>query len=257
MNMPVTKRLLATAAACAVLIISGCSSSQPSKDAAEERKAAPPPADTAKPAEPPKTAEVKPPEPPKAPEAAKEEPKKKSAEALPKDAPDTFRVRFTTSKGPFIVEVHKAWAPKGAQRFYELIKDHYYDGNRFFRIVPRFIVQFGMAGDPAMGRKWDKNFPDDPVTQTNRTGSLTFATAGPNTRTTQLFINLNSNQALDGQGFAPFGMVVEGMSVVEGLNAEYGERPDQGAIKAQGNAYLNAQFPRLDYIKKAEIIPAG
>lgn len=252
MIMPVTKRLLATAATCAVLLLSGCSSPQPSKEAAEERKATPPPA------EPAKTAEAKPPEPPKAPEpAAKTEEGKKAAKELPKDAPDNFRVKFTTSKGLFVVEVHKAWAPKGVQRFYELVKDHYYDGNRFFRIVPRFIVQFGMAGDPAMGRKWDKNFPDDPVTQTNRTGSVTFATAGPNTRTTQLFINLNSNQALDAQGFAPFGMVVEGMSVVEGLNAEYGERPDQGEIRARGNAYLTSQFPRLDYIKKAEIVPAG
>jgi peptidyl-prolyl cis-trans isomerase A (cyclophilin A) len=256
MMMPVTKRLLATAAACAALMLSGCSSPQPSKDAAEERKAAPPPAEpAAKNPEPAKTAEAKPPEPPKAPEPAKIEEKK--TKELPKDAPDNFRVKFTTSKGPFVVEVHKAWAPKGAQRFYELVKDHYYDGNRFFRIVPKFIVQFGMAADPAMGRKWDKNISDDPVTQTNRTGSVTFATAGPNTRTTQLFINLNSNQGLDAQGFAPFGMVVEGMSVVEGLNAEYGERPDQGEIKSRGNAYLNAQFPRLDYIRKAEIVPAA
>ena len=238
-------------------MLSGCSSSQPSKEAAEERKAAPAPTPAPTPAEQPKTAEAKPPEPPKAPEPAKTEAPKKAAAELPKNAPDNFRVRFTTSKGPFVVEVHKAWAPKGAQRFYELVNDHYYDGNRFFRIVPRFIVQFGMASDPAMGRKWDKNIPDDPVTQTNRTGSVTFATAGPNTRTTQLFINLNSNQGLDAQGFAPFGMVVEGMNVVESLNPEYGERPDQGEIRARGNAYLTAQFPRLDYIKKAEVLPAS
>ena len=262
MIMPVTKRLMATAALCAALLISGCSSSQPSKNAAEERKeSAPAAGEPAKTPEPAKTAEAKPPEPPKAPEPAKapvtEKAEKKEARELPKEAPENFRVRFTTSKGPFIVEVHKAWAPKGVQRFYELIKDHYYDGNRFFRIVPRFIVQFGMASDPAMGRKWDKNIPDDPVTQTNRTGSVTFATAGPNTRTTQLFINLNSNQALDAQGFAPFGMVVEGMSVVESLNPEYGERPDQGQIRSRGNAYLNAQFPKLDFIRKVEVLPAG
>ena len=156
-----------------------------------------------------------------------------------------------------MVEVDKSWAPKGAQRFYELVRAGYFDGNRFFRIVPKFIVQFGMSGDPAMTKKWDKNITDDPVTQTNRVGSITFATAGPNTRTTQLFINLNSNQMLDGQGFAPFGMVVEGMPVVESLNKEYGERPDQDSIRQRGNAYLNEQFPRLDYIKKAEVLPAG
>ena len=245
MTNPVTTRVLAIAATCAALVISGCSSPPPSKEAAEERKAAPP----AEPA-------TKAPEPTKAPEAPKPAEPAKTAEA-PKEAPDNFRVRFTTSKGPFVVEVHKAWAPKGVQRFYELIQAHYFDGNRFFRVVPGFIVQFGMSGDPAVGRKWDKNIPDDPVTQTNRVGSITFATAGPNTRTTQLFINLRSNQSLDGQGFAPFGMVVEGMSVVESLNKEYGERPDQDQIRTRGNAYLNAQFPNLDYIKKAEIIPAG
>jgi peptidyl-prolyl cis-trans isomerase A (cyclophilin A) len=186
----------------------------------------------------------------KAPEKAPEKGKKPTSA----EAPDNFRVRFTTSKGPFVVEVHKAWAPKGVQRFYELVQSGYFDGNRFFRIVPNFIVQFGMSGDPAMTRKWDKNIPDDPVLQTNRAGSITFATAGPNTRTTQLFINLRSNQMLDGQGFAPFGMVVEGMSVVESFNKEYGERPEQDQIRTRGNAYLNAEFPNLDYIKKAEVI---
>jgi peptidyl-prolyl cis-trans isomerase A (cyclophilin A) len=181
---------------------------------------------------------------------------KKAAEAVDL-APETFRVRFQTSKGPIIVEIHKAWAPIGAQRFYELVKAGYYDGNRFFRIVPKFIVQFGMAGDPAMTQKWNKNIADDPVLQTNRSGSITFATAGPNTRTTQLFINLGSNQSLDGRGFAPFGMVVEGMNVVEHLYQGYGEQPDQDQIRERGNAYLNEQFPKLDYIKKAELIPAG
>jgi peptidyl-prolyl cis-trans isomerase A (cyclophilin A) len=223
--MIVKKRTNALAAVCAVLILSGCSSPQPSKEAVEEKKAAPAP------------------ETPATPEAG--------------TAPDNFRVKFTTSKGPFVVEVHKAWAPKGVQRFYELVQAGYFDGNRFFRIVPNFIVQFGMSGDPAMTRKWDKNIPDDPVTQTNRVGSLTFATAGPNTRTTQLFINLKSNQSLDADGFAPFAMVVEGMSVVQSLNKEYGERPDQDAIRQRGNAYLNTEFPRLDYIKKAEVVPGA
>jgi peptidyl-prolyl cis-trans isomerase A (cyclophilin A) len=225
MTVNVSYRTLALAAACAALVLSGCSSSQPSKEAAEERKASEPA--------------------PKAPEAPP---------AQVDAAPDTFKVKFTTSRGPFVVEVHKAWAPKGVQRFYELVKAGYYNENRFFRVVPNFIVQFGMAGDPAMTRKWDKNIPDDPVTQTNRVGSLTFATAGPNTRTTQLFINLRSNQMLDSQGFAPFAMVVEGMSVVESLYKGYGEAPDQGQIRASGNAYLNANFPKLDYIKVAEII---
>jgi peptidyl-prolyl cis-trans isomerase A (cyclophilin A) len=239
--------------ACAALVLFGCSSSQPSKDAEAEKKASPP-AETA-------SAPTPPPAPPAEPAApAAKEPEKAPAKAeKPKstEAPGNFRVKFTTSKGPFIVEVHKEWAPKGVQRFYELVNAGYFDGNRFFRIVPNFIVQFGMSGDPAMTRKWDKNIPDDPVSQTNRTGSLTFATAGPNTRTTQLFINLRSNQMLDSQGFAPFGMVVEGMSVVESFNKEYGERPDQGEIRNRGNAYLTAEFPRLDYIKKAEVVPGS
>jgi peptidyl-prolyl cis-trans isomerase A (cyclophilin A) len=228
-------------AAVAAFFLAGCSNPQPSKETTEEKKAAPAPEPSKPPAE---TA--------KAPEPAAKAPATES-----KTAPDTFKVKFTTSKGPFVVEVHKAWAPKGAQRFYELIKDGYYNNNRFFRVVPKFIVQFGMAGDPAMTRKWDKNFPDDPVLQTNRAGSLTFATAGPNTRTTQLFINLGSNQALDGQGFAPFGTVVEGMNVVESLYKGYGEAPDQDQIRRSGNAYLNQNFPKLDYIEKAEIVPAG
>jgi peptidyl-prolyl cis-trans isomerase A (cyclophilin A) len=245
-SMTVNIRTKTLAAACAALILFGCSSPQPSKEAAEEKKA--PPAETA-------TAPAPPPAPVE-PAAKVPEPAAKKA-PMSSTAPDNFKVKFTTSKGPVVVEVHKAWAPKGAQRFYELVRAGYFDGNRFFRIVPKFIVQFGMSGDPAMTRKWDKNITDDPVTQTNRVGSITFATAGPNTRTTQLFINLNSNQMLDGQGFAPFGMVVEGMPVVESFNKEYGERPDQDSIRQRGNAYLNEQFPRLDYIKKAEILPAG
>jgi peptidyl-prolyl cis-trans isomerase A (cyclophilin A) len=259
--MTVNIRTKTFAAACAALILFGCSSPQPSKDAAEERKT--PPTETAKaPTPPPPPAEpaAKAPEPAaKAPEPAAKapEPAKKAEAPMSATAPETFKVKFTTSKGPVVVEVHKAWAPKGAQRFYELVRAGYFDGNRFFRIVPNFIVQFGMSGDPAMTKKWDKIITDDPVTQTNRTGSITFATAGPNTRTTQLFINLRSNQMLDGQGFAPFGMVVEGMNVVESFNKEYGERPDQESIRMHGNKYLNEQFPNLDFIKKAEVLPAG
>jgi len=169
-------------------------------------------------------------------------------------APATYRVVFTTSKGPFTVEVHRDWAPKGADRFYELVKDGFYDGNRFFRVVPNFVVQWGIAGDPAVQAKWrEKTISDDPVTQSNKTGTITFATSGPNTRTTQLFINLKDNPALDSQGFAPFGQVISGLNVVESLYAGYGEMPDQNQIQAQGNAYLQSQFPLLDYIETAKI----
>lgn len=170
-------------------------------------------------------------------------------------APATFRVLFTTSKGPFTVEVHRDWAPNGADRFYELVKDGFYDGNRFFRVVPNFVVQWGIAGDPAVQAKWrDKTIPDDPVVQSNKTGTITFAKTGsPNSRTTQLFINLKDNPGLDGQGFAPFGQVINGLNVVESLYSGYGEMPDQNQIQTQGNAYLQSQFPMLDYIQTAKI----
>lgn len=168
-------------------------------------------------------------------------------------APDVFKVRFETSKGPFTVEVHRAWAPKGADRFYELVKDNFFNQARFFRVVPNFVIQFGIAADPKMTKKWDVPIDDDPVMRTNRTGSVVFATSGPNTRTSQIFINLRTNMTLDDQGFAPFGQVVEGMEVVEKIYPGYGEQPDQELINKRGNAYLNAQFPRLDFIRSASI----
>lgn len=168
--------------------------------------------------------------------------------------PQTFRVRFDTSTGPILVEVHRDWAPKGAARFEELVKARYFDGARFFRVVPNFVVQFGIAGKPALTKKWDNKIDDDPVRGTNRVGSLAFATAGPNTRTTQIFINLRSNQSLDSQGFAPFAMVVEGMENVEKIYSGYGEAPDQGRIERQGNAYLTQSFPKLDYIRTATML---
>jgi peptidyl-prolyl cis-trans isomerase A (cyclophilin A) len=169
-------------------------------------------------------------------------------------APPTFRARFDTSKGPFVVEVHRDWAPLGADRFYELTAAGFYNQNRFFRVVPNFVVQWGIQGDPVMQLNWRaKTIADDPVRQTNHRGYLTFATSGPNTRTTQLFINLADNPALDAQGFAPFGQVISGLSVVEGLYSGYGEKPDQNQIQVQGNAYLQSQFPRLDYIAAAKI----
>lgn len=189
--------------------------------------------------------------PPKSQAAEAESSKAEPAKAA--RIPDIFQAKFETSKGDFIIEVHRDWAPLGAERFYELVQDGFYNNARFFRVVPNFVVQFGLAADPAMTKKWDKQIPDDPVLRTNGLGSVTFATAGPNTRTTQVFINLRSNQFLDNQGFAPFGRVIEGMEVVQRIYSGYGERPDQGEITARGNAYLTAHFPNLDYIRRATI----
>ena len=216
------------AAVLASLMLGGCSSQPEKAKEAAKKEAAPAPA----------------------PPAA--EPKAEEKKAEPSDK--VYKVKFTTTKGVFIVEVHRDWAPLGAQRFYELVKDGYYDESGFFRVVPNFVIQFGLAADPKMTKKWDKPIKDDPVIRTNALGSITFATAGPNTRTTQVFINLRSNQRLDDQGFAPFGKVIEGMNVVERIYAGYGELPDQDLITRQGNVYLKNKFPNLDYIKKAVIM---
>jgi cyclophilin family peptidyl-prolyl cis-trans isomerase len=171
-------------------------------------------------------------------------------------APPTYSAKFDTSVGPFVVQVHRDWAPKGADRFYNLVKNGFFDGTRFFRVLPNFMVQFGINGDPSIQSAWpNANLPDDPVKESNKRGYITFATAGPNSRTTQVFINLKNNAFLDGQGFAPFGEIVSGMDVVSKINAEYKEQPDQERIQAQGNAYLTRSFPRLDYITKATIVP--
>jgi len=168
-------------------------------------------------------------------------------------APD-FKVRFDTSKGPIVVVVHPGWAPKGADRFAELVKTGFFDDARFFRIVKGFIVQFGIAKDPQVEAKWrEQALDDDPVRQGNTRGTITFATRGPNTRTTQLFINLGNNQGLDGQGFAPFGQVVEGMEIVDHLYDGYGEAPQQPRIETEGNHYLERDFPQLDFIKTAKV----
>ena len=169
-------------------------------------------------------------------------------------AKGTFTVKVEASTGDFTIEVNRAWAPIGAERFYQLVKSGYFNECRFFRVVPGFMVQFGMNGDPALQQEWDRNINDDPVTQSNKRSFVTFATSGPDSRTTQLFINFGDNASLDGQGFAPFGKVIEGMEHVDAINAEYGESPQQGSIKSGGNAYLNQQFPKLDYIKTMSIV---
>ena len=176
-------------------------------------------------------------------------------------APDVFKARFDTTKGPFVIEVHRAWAPHGADRFYNLVANGYYDNVRFFRVLTGFMAQFGINGDPALNNIWrEADIPDDPVTQSNTRGTVSFATRGPNTRTTQLFINFGNNGGLDGQGFAPFGKVVEGMEVVDALYSGYGEGapsgagPDQGRAQTEGNKYLSSEFPKLDYIKTARIV---
>ena len=169
-------------------------------------------------------------------------------------APARFRARFETSAGTFVIEVTRAWAPRGADRLYNLVGHGFYDGARFFRVVPGFVVQFGISGDPAVSARWRAaTIPDDPVTQHNTRGAVTFATAGPDTRTTQLFINYAHNERLDGMGFAPVGRVVEGMDVVDRIYPGYGEAPDQGVLETAGNAYLRATFPRLDSVTRATI----
>ena len=173
-----------------------------------------------------------------------------------KQAPDTYQVKFETTAGDFVVDVTRDWAPKGADRFYEAVKAGFYNDCRFFRVVPNFMVQFGINGNPEVQQKWrTANIADDPVKKSNTRGMITFATSGPNSRTTQVFINYKDNSFLDRQGFAPFGKVSdEGMKVVDKINAEYGEKPDQGSIQRQGNEYLKENFPKLDYIKKAAIV---
>jgi peptidyl-prolyl cis-trans isomerase A (cyclophilin A) len=184
--------------------------------------------------------------------------------ALLKDkAPETYQVKFETSKGDFTVSVTRAWSPLGADRFYNLAKHHFFDNESFFRVLKGFVAQFGISAYPALNDVWQKaTIKDDPVTQSNKKYFLTFATAGPNTRTTQLFINLADNPRLDGMGFAPFGQVTDGMNVVDTLYADYGEGPpsgsgpDQDEIQKHGKPYLDKSFPKLDYVKTTTLTPA-
>ncbi len=176
------------------------------------------------------------------------------ARVPPRD-PNVFMVRFETTKGNVDIECHSDWAPLGAARFRELVETGYFDGARFFRVVPGFVVQFGLAANPLITAKWDRSeLRDDPVLQSNKRGYITFATAGPNTRTTQIFINLGDNERLDGMGFAPFGRVVRGMDAVDSIDSRYGEQPQQPRIEDEGEAYLQQSFPNLDKIVRATVI---
>lgn len=177
-------------------------------------------------------------------------------------APDSFKVKFETTKGDFTVEVTRALASNGADRFYNLVRAGYFKDLALFRVIPGFMCQFGIHGDPKVSAAWrSAQIPDDPVKASNTRGAITFATAGPNTRTTQLFINFGDNANLDGMGFSPFGKVVSGMDVVDKINGEYGEGaprgrgPDQQRVQREGNAYLKKDFPKLDYIKAASLLP--
>jgi peptidyl-prolyl cis-trans isomerase A (cyclophilin A) len=182
--------------------------------------------------------------------------------ALKEQAPAVYKVEFDTSKGPFVVEVHRDWAPNGADRFYNLVKNGFYDNVRFFRVIEGFMAQFGVNGDPKVSTVWrEARIKDDPVKVSNKRTFVTFATAGPNTRTTQVFISYGDNSNLDSQGFSPFGQVVSGMKVVDSLYSGYGEGapggrgPNQARVQQEGNAYLASSFPNLDYVKKATIVP--
>ena len=179
-------------------------------------------------------------------------------------APETFKAQFDTTRGKFTIEVTRSLSPNGADRFYNLVHSGYFKDVAFFRVIPGFMCQFGIHGDPGVSAKWRAAaIADDPVKGSNTRGTITFATAGPTTRTTQLFINFADNINLNGMGFSPFGKVTEGMDVVDKINGEYGEGaprgggPNQGRVQAEGNTYLKKDFPNLDYIKSATIVPAG
>jgi peptidyl-prolyl cis-trans isomerase A (cyclophilin A) len=170
-------------------------------------------------------------------------------------APETFQAKLTTTKGDIVIQVTRAWAPLGADRFYNLVRAGFYNDAAFFRVLSGFMAQFGISARPEVSEAWTPaKIQDDPVMQSNTRGRITFATAGPNTRTTQLFINFGDNSRLDGLGFAPFGEVVQGMEVVDQIYAGYGEQPDQSLIRTQGKAYLDANFPMLDRILSATIL---
>jgi peptidyl-prolyl cis-trans isomerase A (cyclophilin A) len=175
-------------------------------------------------------------------------------ETVDQQAPSLFRARIENTRDTFVIEVHRDWAPHGADRFYSLVKAGFYDACRFFRVLPYFMVQFGINGNPKIQAAWrSATIPDDPVKVSNMRMSVSFATSGPNTRTTQVFINYRDNTMLDAQGFAPFGVVVEGMNAVAELEAKFADRPDQKRIEQEGNAYLIREFPGMSAITRATI----
>ncbi len=177
-------------------------------------------------------------------------------------APNRFFVRFQTTKGDFVIEAQRDWSPRGVDRLYQLVRAGYYDDSRFSRVRAGYIVQWGIAGDPAVAQRWrDQRIPDDSVRHTNARGTIAYAMTGPNTRTTQLYISLRDNPQLDAQGFSPLGLVVRGMDVVDRLNSEYGETAGggmragkQGPVFEGGNAYLDRNYPRLDHLVRADIV---
>ncbi len=184
--------------------------------------------------------------------------------ALRAAAPAEYKVLLQTTKGDVVILVHHDWAPLGADRFYELTTAGFYDGDRFFRALKGFVVQFGINGDPKVNKQWSEmSIKDDPPKVSNKMGTVTFATSGPDTRATQVFINLGDNSRLDSQGFTPFGEVIQGMDNVENFYMDYGEGapsgsgPDQGSIADVGNPYLEEHFPKLDYIKTARVLTSG
>lgn len=258
-------RFFPIAALLAALLLVSCQRKEaaPASPGASEA----PPATVSEPSSPkPTPAEANPPENVPADAPVKEEPagnivpsitrpaQPAPARTPPKD-PNVFLVRLQTTKGDIDIELHKDWAPLGVERFLELVKSGFFDGARFFRVVPGFVVQFGIAANPLLTSKWQgTEIQDDPVLQSNTRGILTFATAGRNTRTTQLFINLGDNPRLDNMGFAPIGRVVRGMDSVDSIDSRYGESPQQPRIEDQGETYLSREFPNLDKIISARVI---
>jgi peptidyl-prolyl cis-trans isomerase A (cyclophilin A) len=171
-------------------------------------------------------------------------------------APDSFRVAFQTTRGSFVAQVNRAWAPHGADRFYALVENQFFDGDPFFRVVPGFIAQFGLNLNRKINEQWDEpRIPDDSVRQSNLRGTLTFAAEGANSRNHQLFFNLaDKNARLDRTGFAPIGKVISGMEVVDSLYSAYGDSPEQHFINTMGESYLKRMFPNLDYIRTVRVV---
>jgi len=181
----------------------------------------------------------------------------KTPEVVAGPAPDSFRVALSTSKGDLVVAIYKAWSPHGADRFYQLVSEGFFDDQRFFRVIPQYIAQFGASADPKKNDRWDDaKIPDDPRTQSNTRGTLSFAAEAPNSRSHQLFFNLKDNPKLDPQNFIPIGRVVDGMAVLDALYDDYGDTPKYRLVATLGNEYLHRMFPRMDYIKTARVVGA-